>query len=110
MSVAIIGAVLALSVHLFYSFSSRSAMLGVDWVALSLTVVTVSVMLVRLEREPILKQLWSATPDRFAWTGGFVYRVAMYGALPLVTLFAWQFPEVAGELVGWLDPVRKAVP
>jgi hypothetical protein len=110
MTVTIAGATLALASHLFYSFPGRSAMLAFDWVLVALAVASAAAMLIRLERDPILTVLWARTPGGAVWTGGFVYRLALYGAVPIVTLFAWQFPEVGSTLFGWMEPLRKAIP
>jgi hypothetical protein len=110
MTVSIGGAVLALAAHLFYSFPGRSAMLAFDWIVLALAVGGAVGMLVTLERDTVLSQLWSTTPGRVNWTGGFVYRLGLYGMVPVVTLFVWQFPEVGGTLFSWMEPLQKAIP
>jgi hypothetical protein len=107
---AIGGAVLALAAHLFYSFPGRSAMLSFDWTTLAVLVAVVVPILLSLERNQALRALWSSTPDRPGWTEGFVYRLAIYALVPMVTLFAWQFPEVAGSLLFWMEPLKRAIP
>jgi hypothetical protein len=110
MTVTIAGAMLALTSHLFYSFPGRSAMLAFDWILVALAAATAAAMLIHLEKDPILARLWSKTSGRLVWTGGFIYRLGLYGAVPLITLFAWQFPEVGGMLFGWMEPLQKAIP
>jgi hypothetical protein len=108
-TVTIVGAGLALATHLLYSFPGRAAMLAFDWILPALSVTAATVMLIRLERDPILSRLWSRTPGRLIWSGGFVHRLAVYGAIPVVTLFAWQFPEVGGTLFAWMEPLRRVI-
>jgi hypothetical protein len=110
MTITIGGCVLAFASHLFYSFPGRSAMLAFDWILVALAVTATAAMLIYLEKNPVLNRLWSKTPGRFIWTGGFVYRLGLYGAIPIITLFAWQFPEVGGRLFGWIEPLQKAIP
>jgi len=110
MTVTIAGAMLALTSHLFYSFPGRSAMLAFDWILLAMAAAAAAAMLIHLEKDPILTRLWSKTSGRLVWTGGFIYRLGLYGAVPLITLFAWQFPEVGGMLFGWMEPLQKAIP
>jgi hypothetical protein len=110
MTFAIIGAAIALASHLFYAFPGRSAMLALDWVLLALATIAAAVMLLRLDKDPVLNLLWSKAPGRLIWTGGFVYRLGAYGAVPVITLFVWQFPEVGGRLFSWLEPLQKAIP
>jgi hypothetical protein len=62
---------------------------------LALAAAAAAAMLIHLEKDPILTWLW-AKPQGLVWTGGFIYRLGLYGAVPLVTLFAWQFPRSGG--------------
>jgi hypothetical protein len=39
-----------------------------------------------------------------------VLRLAIFVLIPLVTLFAAQFPDTGGVLMRWLEPVRKFLP
>ena len=110
MTVAILGGTLILASHLFYAWPGRAAMLAIDWGMLAVSVTIVGVMLVRLEKDAILSRLWATAEGRVSFTGGFFYRIALYGALPLLTLFVWQFPEVGGSVFSWLEPLRKAMP
>jgi hypothetical protein len=40
----------------------------------------------------------------------FVLRLAIFVLIPLLTLFAAQFPDTGGVLMRWLEPVRKFLP
>jgi hypothetical protein len=48
--------------------------------------------------------------ERTTWDAEFILKLAVFGLLPLLTLFAAQFPEIGGTLVQWLAPVEKALP
>jgi hypothetical protein len=67
-------------------------------------------LLVRLEKDAVLSRLWSTQPGRLDWNGEFVRRMVVYGALPVVTLFATFFPEVGQSVFSWLEPVKKVMP
>lgn len=106
---AVGGAALALAAHLFYSFPGRSAMLSFDWTTLALLVAVIAAILISLERNHALRMMWSSSPERPGWTEGFVYRLAIYALVPVMTLFAWQFPEATGSLMFWMEPLKKAI-
>jgi hypothetical protein len=40
------------------------------------------------------------------WNLPFVLKVLVYAVVPLVTLFATQFPEVGGSLLRWVTPIQ----
>ena len=52
----------------------------------------------------------STDPGRINWTGGFIYRIAVTVALPLILLVASLFPEIGGSLTSLLEPLQKALP
>jgi len=110
LTVALTGLLLILCAHLFYMFQGRTYWLTVDWLALGLSTVAALVLLVKLEKDAVLSRLWSTRPGRVDWSGEFVGRMIVYGALPVVTLFVTFFPEVGQSIFAWLEPVRKVLP
>jgi hypothetical protein len=46
----------------------------------------------------------------FSITAGMTWRVAAYVLVTLGTSFAVFFPEVGGQLAGWLKPARTLLP
>jgi hypothetical protein len=110
LSLALLGLALILAAHLLYVFQGRSFWLTVDWVYLGLGTALAVLLLVRLERDAVLSRLWSTEPGRVDWGGAFVKRMVVYGALPVVTLFATFFPEVGQSLFAWIEPVKRALP
>ena len=110
LTMALAGFALILAAHLFYVFQGRAFWLTLDWVNLGLATGLAVVLLVKLEKDVVLSRLWSTTPGRVDWSGAFVQRMLVYGALPVVTLFATFFPEVGQSLFSWLEPVKKVLP
>jgi hypothetical protein len=96
--------------HLLYTFPGRQLWLMADLVTLTVVSGIGAVLLIALERDEVLSGLWSTRPGRVGVESGLVMRIAAYVALPLLTLFATQFPEAAGGLTTWLDPVRQVLP
>ncbi len=105
----LLGGVLFLG-HLLYTFPGRQFWLMVDLVGLSAVAAVGVYLLVALERDEILSGLWSTKPGKVGLGSGLVLRIVAYAALPLLTVFASQFPEAAGGLTSWLEPVRQMLP
>ena len=105
----LLGGVLFLG-HLLYTFPGRQFWLMVDLVGLSAVAAVGVYLLVALERDEILSGLWSTKPGKVGLGSGLVLRIVAYVALPLLTVFASQFPEAAGGLTSWLEPVRQMLP
>jgi hypothetical protein len=50
------------------------------------------------------------TPGAINMNATFVTRLIVYAAVPVLTLFATQFPAVGSALVHWLAPMQKVMP
>jgi hypothetical protein len=110
LSTALVGFALILAAHLTYSFAGRAFWVRVDLVCLTATALVSCFTLVRFERDRVLSLLWSTDPGRINWTGGFIYRIGVTVALPLLLLAASFFPEIGGSLASVLEPLQKALP
>jgi hypothetical protein len=53
-------------------------------------------------RNPILSRLTNTEPNELGME--FYVRIAIFGALPVVTWFAYQFPEIGGSLLRFVRP------
>jgi hypothetical protein len=100
---------LILGAHLFYTFPGRSIVLTVDWILIAATSLCAIRVLVEMERDAVLSRLWGSTPGKVTFNSDFVGRVALYGALPVLTLVSALFPEVGDTLFAWLAPARQMV-
>jgi hypothetical protein len=107
LTVSLIGFSLLLIGHLLYSFQGRNFWLGLDLAGVCLSAAIACLTLIRLERDRVLSALWSTTPGRINWTGGFMQRIATYVALPAMAVLAALFPEVGDTLLGWLGPIKQ---
>jgi len=96
--------------HLFYSFQGRHFWLTLDLTCFILATVVACRLLLKFERDKILSALWKTAPDRVSWTGGFIYRIGITAAVPIILLIASFFPEVAGSLGSLIEPLQKALP
>jgi hypothetical protein len=104
------GLLLLLAGHLLYTFQGRVYWLGLDAIAVALTALFAIRRLVALERDPVLSTLWATTPGKIPLFGKLTWRVGIYLLLALITLLAAFFPELGGQLAGWVEPARQLVP
>jgi hypothetical protein len=107
------GLVLLTLAHLLYAFQGRPFWLSIDGIAIAVTTGLAMVILVRLEKDTVLSELWGTTPGKFSLFGGVSFRLVTYVVLTLMTLVAAFFPEVGGGIVKWIrfaDPMRSALP
>ena len=107
LSVSCLCFVLLLVSHLLYSFPGRSTMLIVDWIGVGVSGALAVIVLVAMERSVVLSHLWDSTPGRISFNRDFVQRLALYGALPVLTLVSALFPEMGDTIFGWLAPARQ---
>lgn len=67
-------------------------------------------ILVHFEKDTVLSWSWSTTPGCINWTGGLIYRILIWLAVPLLTILAARFPKLGASLMTWLEPFTKALP
>jgi len=67
----------------------------------------IALVLAQVDRDALLSRLSASTPHEVGKT--FYLRLASFGALPLLTVVATQFPPVAEFLSGWVQPVLEAL-
>lgn len=51
-----------------------------------------------------------ATPGSLNLNSGLVWRAVIYAGLPLLTITSMRFPEVGGQLVTVVEPLRHLLP
>jgi hypothetical protein len=61
---------------------------------------------VAMERDAVLSRLSGTQPNRLTWNAAFVTKVIVYGVVPLLTIFASQYPGLGGTLLRWLAPIQ----
>jgi hypothetical protein len=107
----IMGAVLLLLCsHVLYPFQSKQRVMAFIWTDILVGMAVVLTVLVQFERDAVVSRISSTTPGKISWDRDFVSKLVVYGLVPLLGLFATQFPEVGGTLLRWLEPVQKAIP
>jgi hypothetical protein len=108
--IAVLLAVLLLLGHLLTAFSGRSLALLID-IGLIVVAAGLSIRaLLALERDHVLSKLWHGTPGSLNLNSGLVWRAVIYAGLPLLTIISMRFPEVGGQLVTVVEPLRHLLP
>ncbi|HEU5219129.1 MAG TPA: hypothetical protein VFU23_10750, partial [Gemmatimonadales bacterium] len=70
---------------------------------------TVIVMMVQMNRDEVLSRIARSEPGHLNWDTTFVLNLLLFGLLPLVSLLATEFPGIREFLVGWLEPLARAM-
>jgi hypothetical protein len=105
------GVVLVFCGYTLFPFQQHTQLQVLGWIYIGITFTTILTVLVQIKRNEIVASLTSTTPGvRATWDGEFVLKVAVFALLPLLALFAAQFPDIGGLLLRWIEPVRRALP
>ena len=105
------GMILVFCSHSLFPFQQRTQLRMVGWIYVASAFSAILTVLVQMKRNEIIGRLSSSTPGvKSTWDGEFVLKLAVFGLLPLLTLFAAQFPDLGGTLLRLVEPVQKALP
>jgi hypothetical protein len=102
-----VGFVLTLISLNSYPFQSGHVL---GWFMANLLIVLgagIGIVLAGTERDPILSRINGTTPGKIG--KDFYLNVLSYGALPLLTVLAAQFPSVGKLLFSWVQPMLQAL-
>jgi hypothetical protein len=53
----------------------------------------ISVIFVQINRDRVMSMLSGTTPGELNWNGTFVWRLVLFGLIPILTLLGAQFPH-----------------
>jgi high-affinity Fe2+/Pb2+ permease len=106
------GAVLCVFLsHTLFPFQLQRALSEVGWCYVAAAFGMILMVLWQMRRNEFLRRVASPDPTKATgWDTAFVLRLAIFVLIPLLTLFAAQFPDTGGVLIRWLEPVRKFLP
>src|SRR5436190_6125821 len=105
------GIVLAFCSHTLFPFQQHTNLQVLAWIYIAVTFTTILTVLVQIKRNEVIARLTSSRPGRrTTWDSGFVLKVAVFALIPLLTLFAAQFPDIGGVVLRWLEPVQRVLP
>ncbi|HLK68032.1 MAG TPA: hypothetical protein VKU19_31580 [Bryobacteraceae bacterium] len=107
LALVIVGFILGIVALNSYPFQSRRLMdTAVIFMLLLLGSGVVAVFM-QMDRNALLSRISKTRPGHL--DSGFFLRVASYGALPLVTVMASQFPSIGHFLFSWVQPAIEAL-
>lgn len=90
-----------------YPFEPRPAIQTYLVVLLVFIVAVVGLVFAQIHRDATLSHITDTKPGELG--GDFWLRMASFIALPLLTFFASQFPEIGRFFYSWLEPALQAL-
>jgi len=108
-NVLTMGPVLALLVTLYWTvyFDRSHALLGLIWFDVILAMVAIMAVFIWFDRDAVVSGIRGTIPGEITWNWEFTSKILVYVVLPLLTLFATQFPEIGSGLLKFLEPVQQ---
>jgi len=101
------GFVLAVASQHSYPFRGHR-MIGLASVVILLLIgVGIGIVFAEMERDPILSRITETKANELG--KNFYWRIVQFGALPLLTVFASQFPSLGRFIFSWLEPALEAL-
>ena len=105
------GVVLVFCSHTLFPFQQHTQLQVLGWTYTAVTFAAILVVLTQIKRNEIISRFTSTKAgERTTWDSAFVLRLTVFALLPLLTLFAAQFPDLGGWLLQWMGPVQRALP
>jgi len=99
-----VSAAFILAITAWNSYPFQPTQYG-DWIFTGLLVLLgagIVWVFAQMYRNPILSRITNTEPNELGWE--FYARIAVFGALPVITWFAYQFPEIGGSLLKFVRP------
>jgi hypothetical protein len=90
-----------------YTFQSRRLIAVCCVGALIIVGAGFTVVFAQMDRDPLLSRLSASKRNKLGMP--FYLRLASFGALPLLTVLATQFPSIGRLLSGWVQPALEAL-
>jgi hypothetical protein len=88
-----------------YPFQPKATLRNLTIILLMAIVWVVVLVLTQIRRDATLSRITDTKPGQLG--GDFWLKLLQFGALPLLSLLAAQFPEVANFLFSWLEPASR---
>jgi hypothetical protein len=101
---------MVLGAHTWYPAQPRAILLAFSWACITASVAGSITVFVQMDRDEVLSYVAGTRPNHLEWNWALVSKLALAVAVPLVTLFAAQFPELGGVILDWVQPMQKVLP
>jgi len=66
-------------------------------------------VLIGLNRGDVLSRVEKTEPGKVTWSSRYVLNLAVFAAVPLMTLIASESPAISSFLFSWLSPTLRAL-
>lgn len=90
-----------------YPFQPSGMLRTLSILLLIVIIFVVGLVFTQVRRDATLSRITNTTPGKLG--RDFWLKVLQFGTLPLLSLLAAQFPEVAGFFLSWLEPALQAL-
>jgi hypothetical protein len=107
LSFVTVAMLLVLLACLSYPFQPQRMLMFLAWSSIGGVTIGSVIVFVQLEHDEVLSRLSKTRPGKVSWERGFILRVVVYVALPLLGLVAAEFPSVGRVLFSWVGPALR---
>jgi hypothetical protein len=101
---------LILASHTWYPAQPRQLLLGFSWACIVASVAATVRVFIQMDRNEVISYITDTTPNRTTWDLAFASKLVVWVVVPLLSLFAAQFPDIGRTLLMWVQPIQKALP
>lgn len=101
------GFILAILATTVYPFQGERWLAFTGAVAFVILAIGVGMVFAQMDRDRIMSRITDTTGGRLGST--FFVRIAQFGALPLATVIATQFPSINRIFFSWVQPALEAL-
>jgi hypothetical protein len=101
---------MVLASHTWYPAQPRQVLMGFSWACILASVAASLRVFIQIDRNEIISYITGTRVNRVNWDLAFVSKLLLWVVIPLLSLFAAQFPEAGSALLQWVQPVQSALP
>jgi len=87
-----------------YPFPPHDVLVWLNWIVILVLVSIALGVFIQINRDPILSYLNGTTPGKIDWDREFVFRIVIYGVIPILALLGAQFPDSIRQVISVFAP------
>lgn len=92
-----------------YPFEPHRLLFTCIWALVGSVVLTGFWVYLELDRNSLISRIAGTTPGRFTWDWSLAGRVLAFGVIPLLSVAAMQYPDLANRLFHMVEPFTRAL-
>jgi len=101
---SLVGVLLLLLAVNSYPFPPHDVLVWINWIVILVLVSIALGVFIEMNRDPVLSYLNGTTPGKIDWNWEFVFRIVIYGVIPILALLGAQFPDSIRQAVTFFSP------